>query len=244
MQLLVQHARRERRPSMTDDFITKAMQLAETLASHAYRGGEAGKDFFDETDHARATLLAHLEGGRLPDRSQMTIELARTRFEYKPETGELLWRNCRIKKLNGKQAGAVRQDGYLQVNVRGRLYFVHRIIFLLVTGEEPIEVDHINGVRADNRWSNLRPVSRGENSLNKKLHKNNKSGVKGVFWSEANQKWRAVVKLGGRPVYAKMFKEFDDAAKAVAEARRSFHGEFSRGSSAGALAQSDALKGE
>ena len=73
-------------------------------------------------------------------------------FFIDPQTGE-----CR--RRNGRPTGSLSQKGYLRTTVKGREYRVHRLVWLWVHGSHPSEgmtIDHINGVKTDNRIANLR----------------------------------------------------------------------------------------
>ena len=87
--------------------------------------------------------------------------------------------------------------GYLQMNFEGRPYVVHRLIFLYVTGEFPKEdVDHINGDRLDNRFENLRLVSRQDNLRNQGLRNDNTSGHMGVSHDKSRGLFHAYIGVG------------------------------------------------
>jgi hypothetical protein len=82
-------------------------------------------------------------------------------------------------------AGCLQHNGYRHIGVLGKVYSAHRLAFLYMTGKFPLdEVDHKNHERSDNRWSNLREVTRLENSRNRSMHLNNKSGFSGVCWKK------------------------------------------------------------
>jgi len=128
----------------------------------------------------------------------MTIdaELIRKLFSYNPETGEFkrIGRlNCKGEIIRCDFVGTAKSThGYYQYTVRNKTYDVHRLIFLYVTGEFPkCDVDHINGNRQDNRWENLRLVSRKENLMNSSRSKSPKSGLHGV--GRLGKGWRAWV---------------------------------------------------
>lgn len=99
------------------------------------------------------------------------IERLREVFAYDPDTG--------IVVRNGKRAGGV-SDRYRTVSIDGVRLKEHRLIWALVHGEWPEEIDHINRDGYDNRLSNLRATNRSENCINRKVFKNNRCGVRGV----------------------------------------------------------------
>lgn len=166
---------------------------------------------------------------------QLTQEYVRSLFEYDPETGVLTWKerprehfateqSWRLmnKRCAGKVAGSLHQGkgSYLAICLKGVKFLVHRLIWVWVTGEWPDEVDHINGDRADNRFCNLRNVSRAENMKNKRLSSANKSGVTGVVWHKAAGKWVAQIRVSGQQYHLGVFETVEEAANVRAAAQR------------------------
>lgn len=164
-------------------------------------------------------------------------------LRYEPETGKLFWmprpvevfaspRHARTfaTRLEGKQAfTAPHCAGYFQGNTGGHVLLAHRVIWAVVMGEWPeSEIDHINGDRSDNRWSNLRAATRAQNVRNTKRSSKNTSGFKGVDWNNANQKWRARISVDGRDISLGYFNCRTAAAVARAVATPRHHAEFAR----------------
>lgn len=90
-----------------------------------------------------------------------------SRFMYDPATGKLLWKTHRCSNMIGREAGTRATNGYLRVNLCKVQYAAHRIIWKMVYGTEPAEVDHIDRARRNNRLSNLRESNRALNTLNR-----------------------------------------------------------------------------
>ncbi len=111
-------------------------------------------------------------------------------FTYNPETGELLRCDGYIGRIN--------HWGYLIFNFGSVDYYSHRLIWKFVTGEEPVQIDHINGDRTDNRWSNLRNVNHLENGRNQRKKKDNTSGYTGVSYHQSNNKYQAYLTIKGK----------------------------------------------
>lgn len=115
---------------------------------------------------------------------------------YDPEAGtftRLAKANVRGKGRIGDLVGSMHSGGYLEMQIDGRRMFGHQAAWLLMTGEWPtFQIDHINGDRSDNRWSNLRRSTQQQNSANMKRRSNNKSGYKGVVRTP-NGKWAAFI---------------------------------------------------
>lgn len=176
----------------------------------------------------------------------LTPALLRQLLDYDPATGVLTWRPRTADMFvpgrrssaaglaglwNGKHAGKEAlscrgSHGYPQGKIWGKTYRSHRVVWAIVTGSWPTEeIDHINGVKHDNRWGNLRAVSRVENGRNLGLHANNTSGHIGVHWDGKARKWRASIKVSGRCLNLGTFPNIEDAicARKKAEAKHGFH---------------------
>lgn len=99
----------------------------------------------------------------------------------------------------------------------GTFVFLHRLIMDAPIG---LEVDHINKNTLDNRSCNLRLVSHKENMQNRRMQRNNTSGVRGVWWDKKSNKWRACIRKDGKTIHLGTFSTIDDAEKVVIEARK------------------------
>lgn len=160
--------------------------------------------------------------------SGLTAEHLREMVDYDPLTGVLRWRGSAAAWRNGRVAGCYDpQNGYVLVRLAGRLFKGHRLAWLYMTGQWPASgIDHINGARSDNRWSNLRAATHGENACNRGAQKNSRTGIKGVHRQAG--KWRARIKVGGRNLSLGLFSDPLSAAEAYAAAARRYHGDFAR----------------
>lgn len=122
----------------------------------------------------------------------------------------------------GQPAGSVSNWGYIKVQALGRYYKAHHLVWLIERGVWAVELDHINGLRSDNRIENLREVSRQENMRNKRLTQGSASGVMGVVWNKALKKWRAVITVSRKNIYLGYFDDLESAVKAREEANRKY----------------------
>jgi hypothetical protein len=163
----------------------------------------------------------------MPEES-MTFELVRQLFDYDPMTGCLTWKVGRSSNaMAGDKAGGLCSDGYIQVEICGQSYRVHRIIWLWMTGSWPEdEIDHKDLNRANNIWDNLRSATDIQNKYNRSKQKNNTSGFKGVW--RHKDKWRACIGHAGKTIHLGCFDKPEDAAKAYAEAADRIAGSFAR----------------
>jgi hypothetical protein len=164
------------------------------------------------------------------DTDELTVQDVRNLFSY--EDGHLYWRKktnnfMRLDRPAGSSAG--RSDSYKIIRINKRGYLAHRLIWLHVHGFWPSEyIDHIDGDKTNNRVENLREATRAENMRNKMRYANNTSGLKGVHWYRAGNKWRATIKAGGKQKYLGSFDCKAAAYLAYVVASNEAHGEFAR----------------
>ena len=155
----------------------------------------------------------------------LSADIARQLFNYDPATGLLTWSVRRRRASPGSRAGSVNHDGYIRVKVLQSQHFAHRIAWLLQTGEWPKgEVDHRNGVRDDNRWSNLRDVDRSVNMQNQRRAQRNNvsSGLLGVRAHQTG-KWQARIRHGSKQLYLGTFDTPEQAHAAYLIAKSRLH---------------------
>lgn len=158
------------------------------------------------------------------------IETSRVRelFSYSEETG-LFVRRVSVARRKEARVGhvlsGVQSNGYMRVMVDGESVLVHRLVFIYMGVSLTGQVDHINHIRTDNRWENLRQVSHAENGRNAKKPITNKSGTVGVCWDTNNRKWYVQIKYNGQNHFLGRFSSIEDAkeARAQKEVKFGFH---------------------
>ncbi len=130
----------------------------------------------------------------------------------------------------GKSAGTLCGGGYLQVSVKGNPHSVHRVIYELLNGPVPsgAQIDHVNGIKTDNRIENLRLATRSENSCNRKPNINNTSGFKGVHWDKKSSVWVAQIQVDRKRKRIGCFNTKEEAYIAYCAASAELHGKFRR----------------
>jgi hypothetical protein len=140
-------------------------------------------------------------------------EVASARLSYDPKTGVLIW------KKSGKEAGCYHKGkGYRVVSVNNRQYKAHRLAWLLHYGRWPNPyIDHINGVRDDNRIANLRETTTRGNGMNRKEHRAGK--LPGTDRADG-ARWKARIEINGKSKYLGCFNSESEAHKAYLSACR------------------------
>ena len=163
----------------------------------------------------------------------MTLSQERLKelLDYDPETGVFRWRvrtNGRI--CVGDIAGSVHIKGHRYIGVDRGLYFAHRLAWLYMTGQWPLDqIDHKNTLPDDNRWENLRLATRSQNIANaRKLKRGGTSRFKGVYWIKADRKWSAQIRVRGKLIILGRFNDEQAAHEAYMKAATKYFGDFAR----------------
>lgn len=152
---------------------------------------------------------------------EISHEMILAKVHYSPETGVF----TRIK--DGKQIGLPDRKGYLIATVCGKNFRLHRLAFFYMNGSQVNgEVDHINGISDDNRWSNLRECTHPQNNHNQGMRRTNTSGHKGIHWNKKAGKWHVQVCLNYKIHHGGLYADIDAAVAAARSLREHLHGEF------------------
>jgi hypothetical protein len=148
-------------------------------------------------------------------------------WHYDPETGVF---TSRIETIGhggkihvGDPVGTLK-DGYVQLNHHGRTYLAHVLAWTWQKGEPPpkgYDVDHENRIRNDNKFTNLRLLTRGQNRVNSAPQGNSTTGVRGVFRSSHGNAWIARINYKGKLTHLGTFQTIEEAiaARKAAEAK-------------------------
>ena len=155
----------------------------------------------------------------------LTTKRLRELLHYDYSTGLFTWRvslRGRFARV-GTKAGGLDPRGYLQICLDGHRYFASRLVWLYEHGVWPVgEIDHINGLHADNRLENLRDVTRTGNQQNLRCAcASNKTGFLGV--SAHMGRYRAVIGHVGRKIHIGRFDTPEAAHQAYLKAKRELH---------------------
>jgi hypothetical protein len=149
---------------------------------------------------------------------ELTVDELKALLTYDPITGDFRWNLTPKRTSLSRVAGCVDTIGYLIIRIRGKGYKAHRLAWLYMHGEWPKQcLDHINGVRSDNRMENLREVSTRENSQNKGRHRAGKAA--GITAPCRNHpKWTASIMIKGKSTYLGSFLTEQEAHEIYSQA--------------------------
>jgi hypothetical protein len=161
-----------------------------------------------------------------PDRNR-AIEL----LSYNRETGEFIHAISHHKAKKGKIAGFIRKDGYKSVSIDGQSYLGHHIAWLIVYNEWLQEIDHKDGIRANNVIDNLRDSTRSQNCGNSNgWGKKKPSGLpRGVYYHPGDPtRFRAQIYINYKAIHLGCFDSIHEAKQAYDQAAREHFGDFIR----------------
>lgn len=153
------------------------------------------------------------------ERVVLTREHLMLHVKYDGSTGEFV-------RHNGRVAGTI-DKGYVQIFISGTVYAAHRLAWLYVHGRMPKgQIDHINGIKNDNRISNLREVNHSGNQHNRWLpNKTNKLGFVGVYEKKVykGKRYCAQIRVDGKKINLGYFESPELASEAYFQAKRDMH---------------------
>ena len=147
-------------------------------------------------------------------------------FEYKE--GNLYWKKRLATSIKiGDLAGCIRNtDQYHVIRYKNKMNYAHRLIFLYHHGYLPKFLDHINGIKTDNRIENLRECTNQQNTFNHKLRIDNTTGYKHIYKQINSKKYRVRIQINGKNIEFGSYYDIN-VAKFVADTMRNkYHGKF------------------
>jgi hypothetical protein len=177
-----------------------------------------------------------------------SLEMIKACVSYDQVTGQFTWKTRPDGHFSSHRAAASwntrfsgkpvmkTNRGYiiLTITVDGAESYTmgHRAAWALMTGAMPeFEIDHINGIRGDNKWTNLRQATHQQNQWNKSASARNKSGFLGVHKHSQNKgKFVAQIRSCGITKHIGIFDSAEEAALAYQSASSAIHGEYMRAS--------------
>lgn len=165
-------------------------------------------------------------------------------FTYEAEDGSLRWKTARpmshfadLRAHNrwhtlfaGKRADHASGKDYLNIGINSRNTKAHRVVWEMHNGPIPsgMFIDHVNGVKTDNRIENLRLATRSQNMMNRPRQDNNKSGFKGVYLDKKSNTWRAGIAINKKIKHLGSYPSPEKAHEAYKEAAEKIHGQYAQ----------------
>lgn len=160
-----------------------------------------------------------------------SIEYLKTQIEYDATLGIFRWVvNRGLGGSRGRVGGVVgcpHGNGYWRIRLDGVGYFAHRLAYAFMTGEWPeSDIDHIDGIKSNNRWENLRGATTSQNHANMRIQPRSKSGFKGVSPNNGGPRWKAEITKNYKQFYLGTFDTAEEAHAAYCNAASDMFGEF------------------
>jgi hypothetical protein len=138
--------------------------------------------------------------------------------KYIPETGEF------VRLQTNRTTGKINRDGYIEVQIHKKRFLAHRLAWLWVHGEWPVQnIDHANRTKTDNRIENLRYLTPSQQNQNTNLSSLNVSGYRGVSWDSTVKRWRARIRVNNKKYSLGYFDDPLDAYQAYLKAVPLYH---------------------
>ena len=177
----------------------------------------------------------------MADRQLPSPEVLRQLLRYEPETGKLFWKergpewfkskegfkHWQTRRLGAEALTSIDRDGYRRGLVCGHSVMAHRVAWAIHAGHWPkYQIDHVNGVRDDNRLLNLREATASENARNRRYRVKPGGIPRGVKMLASSGKWQAEIGVDGRKKYLGVFDTKEAAQTAYLEAAPRYHGVF------------------
>lgn len=143
---------------------------------------------------------------------ELTTEELRIIFDYRD--GELWWKERKQKRQMDRPAGSINGSGYHKINLNGRYYKVHRLIWLW-HGKELVDglvIDHIDSNRSNNCIENLQQISQADNVRRAEWVTNPKGGV---YFHKARQKWQVQITRNYKNIHLGLFQTREEAVECL-----------------------------
>lgn len=162
--------------------------------------------------------------------ASLTAARLREVLDYDAKAGRFTWRSNRGGlAVPGAIAGVIQPHGYRRISVDGKSYYAARLAIFWITGSWPRQiVDHMNGVRNDDRWSNIREATQSQNLANKRRQINNKAKLKGVCLDKRTRRYVAQISFNRHNIFLGRFDTKEEAHAAYVTAARKYFGRFAR----------------
>ena len=148
-------------------------------------------------------------------------------FSYDQSTGNIYQKKKRPKVQVGGLAGAITPKGYRYIQAQGCKYPAHHLVWFFETGSFPILfIDHIDGNKLNNHFSNLREVTTKQNNEHRGKQKNNSSGYKGVTFNKRLNKFIAQIQHNSKQLHIGTFETALEASNAYEQMAKSLFSHY------------------
>jgi hypothetical protein len=146
-------------------------------------------------------------------------------LDYDALTGQFRWTKSHQRSLIGKTTGTPLKTGYIALTIKNKQYKAHRVAWLYMFGSWPDgDIDHINGVKSDNRIANLRIAVGSLNAENiRSASANSTTQLLGVSYRTCKRKYRATITVSKKTIHLGYFDSADAAHAVYLEAKRQLH---------------------
>lgn len=158
--------------------------------------------------------------------AELTAEKLRDLRIYHPETGVFVRKIPAHNWAKGTIVAGTLSHGYIRMTVVQKIYAAHRLAWLWMTGKWPsMDIDHIDGNRANNAWGNLRQVDRSTNLENLRAAKssNRSTGLLGAYRSPTQGRYVSRIQVRGVNKSLGSFGTAQEAHEAYVTAKRELH---------------------
>ena len=170
----------------------------------------------------------------------VTQERLKLLLDYDPQTGHFTWKTRTVKthfdviwnkRFSGKRAGHSHKMGYIVLCVERAKIMAHQAAWAYQSGDMPAgDIDHVNGIKSDNRICNLRVATRSQNMANTSRRSSNTTGFKGVTMDRRTGRYIAAVHPNGKKRHLGVFDTAEAAHDAYVAGALKYYGEFARAS--------------
>jgi hypothetical protein len=177
-----------------------------------------------EARKSRVGHLCHPCKYRLIDLVDVTQEALADLITYEPTSGTLTHKVDTLRATKGTVATYPHAEGYLQLSIGKKEYLAHRIIWFMMTGRWPNQIDHADHDRSNNRWENLREVIGRDNQKNMSLSVRSSTGITGVRVLPSGL-FSAYITVNRKQLTLGSYPKLDQAieARKAAEIKYGFH---------------------
>jgi hypothetical protein len=156
-------------------------------------------------------------------KSNLTHQRLKELVSYDKETGNF-FRNVPVANIKaGLVVARPAKNGYVRMHIDGHLYYLHRLAWFYEHNEWPVAIDHIDGNKINNKISNLRSATYGQNLQNRSKVTNAKSGFRGAYFHPKTKNWQSKIMLNGKVKSLGYYKTPEEAHQAYVDGKKKFH---------------------